>query len=89
MGDGRSVLSVTQLLDFEMAHQVRILTDYCKGCELCVHACPKGVLEMSDELSAIGVRPARPKADAECAGCTLCYQVCPDAAIEIWETAEI
>jgi 2-oxoglutarate ferredoxin oxidoreductase subunit delta len=72
-----------------MAHQVRILIDYCKGCELCVHACPKGVLEMSDELTAIGVRPARPKADAECVGCTLCYQVCPDAAIEIWETSEI
>jgi 2-oxoglutarate ferredoxin oxidoreductase subunit delta len=72
-----------------MAHQVRILIDYCKGCELCVHACPKGVLEMSDELTAIGVRPARPKADAECVGCTLCYQVCPDAAIEIWETSEV
>lgn len=72
-----------------MAHQVRILIDYCKGCELCVHACPKGVLEMSDELTAIGVRPARPRADAECVGCTLCYQVCPDAAIEIWETSEI
>jgi len=72
-----------------MAHQVRILIDYCKGCELCVHACPKGVLEMSDELTAIGVRPARPKADAECVGCTLCYQVCPDAAVEIWETSEI
>jgi 2-oxoglutarate ferredoxin oxidoreductase subunit delta len=71
-----------------MAHQVRILTDYCKGCELCVSVCPKGVLEMSDELTAIGVRPARPKADGECAGCTLCYQVCPDAAIEIWEVSE-
>jgi len=80
--------SVTQLLDFQMAHQVRILTDYCKGCELCVHACPKGMLEMAEELTAIGVRPARPKGDAQCTGCTLCYQVCPDAAIEIWQTEE-
>jgi len=68
-----------------MAHQVKILTQYCKGCELCVAACPKGVLEMSEELTEIGVRPARPKPGAECIGCTLCYQVCPDAAIEIWE----
>jgi len=68
-----------------MAHQVRILTQYCKGCELCVAACAKGVLEMSEELTEIGVRPARPKPGVECIGCTLCYQVCPDAAIEIWE----
>jgi NAD-dependent dihydropyrimidine dehydrogenase PreA subunit len=44
---------------------------------------------MSDELTELGVRPARPKAGAECSGCTLCYQVCPDAAIEIWEVEEV
>jgi len=74
--------------DGAMAHQVRILTAYCKGCELCVSVCPKGVLEMSADLAETGVRPARPKPGAECTGCTLCYQVCPDAAIEIWETQE-
>jgi 2-oxoglutarate ferredoxin oxidoreductase subunit delta len=72
-----------------MGFQVRILAEYCKGCELCVAACPKGVLEMSDELTELGVRPARPKAGAECTGCTLCHQVCPDAAIEIWETEDV
>ena len=68
-----------------MAFEVRILTAYCKGCELCVAACPKGAIEMSDELGETGVRPARPKAGVQCSGCTLCCQVCPDAAIEIWE----
>jgi len=72
-----------------MAHQLRILTAYCKRCELCVAACPKGVLEMSDDLTEIGVRPARPKEGVPCTGSTLCYQVCPDAAIEIWETADL
>jgi NAD-dependent dihydropyrimidine dehydrogenase PreA subunit len=43
---------------------------------------------MSEELTALGSRAARPKAGAECIGCTLCYQVCPDAAIEVWETVE-
>jgi 2-oxoglutarate ferredoxin oxidoreductase subunit delta len=71
-----------------MSHQVKILTEYCKGCELCVAACPKGILEMSSELTEIGVRPARPKEGAACTGCTLCCQVCPDAAIEIWELTE-
>ena len=55
-----------------MAHQVKILTQYCKGCELCVAVCPKGVLEMSEELTEVGVRPARPKTDGQCTGCTLC-----------------
>jgi len=71
-----------------MAYQIRILTEHCKGCELCIAACPEGVLEMSEELTELGVRAARPKKGAECIGCTLCYQACPDAAIEIWEVKE-
>jgi len=71
-----------------MAFQIRILTQYCKGCELCVAVCPTGSLEMSEDLTDLGVRPARMKDGAECTGCTLCYQVCPDAAIEVLEVAE-
>jgi len=43
---------------------------------------------MSEDLTDLGVRPARFKEGAECSGCTLCYQVCPDAAIEVLEVAE-
>jgi len=71
-----------------MAYQIRILTEYCKGCALCVAVCPKGCLEMSEDLTEIGVRPARMKEGSECSGCTLCYQVCPDAAIEVLEIVE-
>jgi len=71
-----------------MSFHIRILTEYCKGCELCVAVCPKACLEMSEELTDLGVRPARMKDGAECTGCTLCYQVCPDAAIEVLEVAE-
>jgi len=71
-----------------MAYAIRILTQYCKGCELCVAACPSGALEMSESLTEIGVRPARMKEGARCTGCTLCCQVCPDAAIEVLEIVE-
>jgi len=26
----------------------------CKGCELCIHACPENVLAMSEEINAKG-----------------------------------
>ena len=57
---------------------------YCKGCELCIAACPKHVIALSDELSPSGYHAAT-LIDAEnCTGCCFCAQVCPDAAIEVY-----
>ena len=68
--------------------EVRVLTEYCKGCRLCVAACPVEALEVSDELSALAVYPPRQKADVQCTGCLSCVLMCPDAAIEIVEVEE-
>ena len=65
--------------------RVRILIEFCKGCALCVDACPKGCLDMSDTLSESGVTPAIVKDDSKCTGCRDCATICPDAAIEILE----
>jgi 2-oxoglutarate ferredoxin oxidoreductase subunit delta len=62
----------------------RILTEYCKGCRLCVEACPKDVLEISDQVSPLGVNPAVPVRPEDCIGCLACYVVCPDAAVEVY-----
>ena len=62
----------------------KILTEYCKGCRLCVIACPKNVLEISDQVSEQGVNPAFPARPADCNGCRACYIVCPDAAVEVY-----
>ncbi len=50
---------------------------YCKGCELCVQSCPKGVLAL-DERGKIVV-----KAVSECVFCGICEARCPDFAIWI------
>lgn len=65
--------------------RVRVLVKYCKGCGLCVDACPKGCLEMSDTISKTGVTPAVVKDGSKCVGCGDCAAICPDAAIEILE----
>ncbi len=63
--------------------QVVIDRDRCKGCELCVGACPQKVLALGRELNARGnffARVARPR---HCIGCRLCCIACPDAAMEM------
>ena len=56
----------------------------CKGCGLCVRACPKGVLALSKtKLNAKGYHPAEVAAAEACIGCASCARTCPDVAIKI------
>ena len=56
----------------------------CKGCGLCVRACPKGVLALSkSKLNAKGYHPAEPVNPEACIGCASCARTCPDVAIRI------
>jgi 2-oxoglutarate ferredoxin oxidoreductase subunit delta len=57
----------------------------CKGCGLCVIACPFGVLDLSDKFSSTGYYPAVMVKPEKCTGCTLCALVCPDVAIEVYK----
>ena len=64
--------------------KVTINQDRCKGCGLCVRACPKGVLALSKtKLNAKGYHPAEVVDQAACIGCASCARTCPDVAIRI------
>ncbi len=64
--------------------KVTVNEDVCKGCGLCVHACPKGVLLLSpDRLNAKGYSPAIVQFAEKCIGCAMCGMMCPDSAITV------
>ena len=56
----------------------------CKGCGLCVAACPKKILELDKtRLNAKGYHPATCVNPEECIGCTFCATQCPDVVITV------
>jgi 2-oxoglutarate ferredoxin oxidoreductase subunit delta len=60
---------------------------YCKGCELCVSACPQSVLAIDHErLTPKGYHPAFLVKEG-CTGCTICAIVCPEAALTVYREA--
>ncbi len=56
---------------------VTIDPEECKGCGLCIEACPPKCLELERELSAYGVHPAHYLGEG-CTGCGICFYVCPE-----------
>lgn len=64
---------------------VTVNTDRCKGCNLCVVACPLGVLALqAKEVNDRGYHFAYMAQPDKCIGCQSCALVCPDACIEVY-----
>ncbi|SPE21999.1 4Fe-4S ferredoxin, iron-sulfur binding domain protein (modular protein) [Candidatus Sulfotelmatomonas gaucii] len=57
--------------------QLRIDVDECKGCGLCIEACPPKVISMSERLNHYGYRTAI-YGGAGCTGCGICFMICPE-----------
>ncbi len=57
--------------------EYRINREWCKGCGICIHFCPKHVLELDREGKSSIVRPD------DCIVCNFCERLCPDLAITI------
>ena len=62
--------------------KIKLSTERCKGCFLCVSVCPVKALSPSGELGEKGYEIV--KVDEEkCIQCGSCYLMCPDYVIEI------
>ncbi len=57
--------------------KVTIDTEECKGCGICVDACPPKCLLLLAELNAYAIRPAHYTGE-DCTGCGICFYVCPE-----------
>ncbi len=56
---------------------VKMNSEECKGCGLCVEACPPKVLRLAKGLNHYGYHPAE-YVGAGCTGCGICFYVCPE-----------
>lgn len=68
---------------------VTINEERCKGCDLCVVACPVDVLSLQPkEVNNRGYHYAYAKHADKCIGCAACATVCPDGCIEVYRVVE-
>ena len=65
---------------------VTIDAEACKGCELCITACPPRVLTMGGDLNRAGFH--YPLLEPGCTGCAACLFVCPDFCFEVYRYHE-
>lgn len=56
----------------------------CKGCGLCIAACPNHVLAYSTEINHSGYTVVHAEKPEACVGCAFCALTCPDIAIEVY-----
>lgn len=56
----------------------------CKGCGLCIAACPQQVLAFSGSLNKSGYNVVHTERPEACIGCGFCAMTCPDIAIEVY-----
>jgi 2-oxoglutarate ferredoxin oxidoreductase subunit delta len=65
--------------------RIEVATDRCKGCGLCIEACPLKLLELDkNTLNMKGYQPMRIHTPDKCIGCANCAVMCPDVVITVY-----
>lgn len=56
----------------------------CKGCGVCIPACPTDVIALAKEVNGKGYHYAYMENPEACTGCSNCSIVCPDGVITVY-----
>lgn len=65
--------------------KIEINESRCKGCGLCMLACPCKLVSLSDTPNSMGYTIAVFSEPEKCTGCALCAEMCPDVAIMVFK----
>jgi 2-oxoglutarate ferredoxin oxidoreductase subunit delta len=80
-------MSETEPTTIKTTGTVVIDVEACKGCDLCIDACPRDVLVMTThEVNTRGYR--YPQLLSGCIACKACAQVCPDFVFQVYRYDE-
>jgi 2-oxoglutarate ferredoxin oxidoreductase subunit delta len=64
--------------------KITVNENICKGCEMCVNACPKHIIALDRQrINSKGYHPAKLMEPDKCTGCKSCATMCPDVAITV------
>jgi len=66
--------------------RLEIATELCKGCSVCLTACPFQILDMRKEVNSKGYNYPYVTDVERCTGCANCAMVCPDSCITVFRT---
>ena len=66
---------------------INIDTEICKGCELCIIACPQKSIGLSNNINSHGYKYVELILD-NCTGCINCALVCPDSGITVYRQSK-
>ncbi|MFO7783244.1 MAG: 4Fe-4S binding protein [Thermodesulfobacteriota bacterium] len=64
---------------------IKLRRERCKGCGLCVTACPKGAIRLGKRINRSGYHTMEVGEARLCNGCALCAEMCPDVAIMVFK----
>ena len=56
---------------------IEISSNECKGCKLCITACPKKCISIGSDINEQGYQYASFKS-SECIACGFCFYICPE-----------
>jgi NAD-dependent dihydropyrimidine dehydrogenase PreA subunit len=64
---------------------LKVDSNECKGCGLCIEACALHVIRMTERLNRYGYKTAE-YVGCGCSGCGICYMACPEpGAITVYK----